>query len=134
METKDGTDTAKTYREGYHGGLWQVDENFFLQPKSTSAYPILLEKYELIKSAFDIDWSTVKWEDLRTPLHCGIAAWLYMFTRDDPIPLSIEDQADHWKKNYRENEPDLGSESFVTAVTIDLEKMKEGNSVASGMR
>jgi len=125
VETKDGADAAKTFREGYHGGLWQVDEKFFLQTKDTSTYPILLEKYELIKSNFDIDWTTVKWEDLRAPLYCVLAASLYMFTRKEPIPLSIEEQAEFHKKNYEKPDDSDYNETFVEAVSV-LETIKEG--------
>ena len=126
VETKDGTDIEKTFRPGYHGGLWQVDEAVFCKTKDTSSHPILLEKYDLIKSAFNINWLHVKWIDLRMPLHCGLAAWLYMFTREEKIPLNIQEQANHWKRNYRP-EAKVTAEEFVKNA-VDLEKMKSGNS------
>ena len=49
VESKDGLDNT-TYREGYHGGLWQVDEVMFLVTKNTS-YPILLDKIQNCKEA-----------------------------------------------------------------------------------
>ena len=125
METKDGADSAKTFRESYHGGLWQVDEKFFLQTKDTSTYPILLEKHKEIKSKLDIDWTTVKWEDLRAPLYCGLAAWLYMCTRKDPIPLNIEEQAEFHKKNYEKPDDSNFNKMFVEAVAV-METIKEG--------
>ncbi|XP_065920908.1 uncharacterized protein [Dysidea avara] len=121
VETKDGTD-EKTFRPGYHGGLWQVDEAVFHKTQDTSSYPILLKKYDQIKSAFDIDWLYVKWVDLRMPLHSGLAAWLYMFTREEKIPLNIQEQADHWKRNYRPK-AEVTADDFVKK-TVDLEKMK----------
>jgi len=124
VETKDGADIEKTYRPGYHGGLWQVDEAAFNKTKDTFSYPILLEKYDQIKSYFGIDWLCVKWVDLRMPLHCGLAAWLYMFTREEKIPLNIQEQADHWKRNYRP-EAEVTADDFVKN-TVDLEKMLSG--------
>jgi len=125
VETKDGADIEKTYRPGYHGGLWQVDEAAFHKTQDTSAYPILHEKYDQIKSYFGIDWMCVKWVDLRMPLHCGLAAWLYMFTREEKIPLNIQEQADHWKRNYRP-EAEVTADDFVKN-TVDLEKLLSGN-------
>ena len=34
-ETRDGTE-ADTYRDGYHGGIWAVDESAFLKTKDTT--------------------------------------------------------------------------------------------------
>ena len=124
VETKDGTEVEKTFRPDYHGGLWQVDEAVFHKTQDTSSYPTLLKKYDQIKSAFDIDWLYVKWVDLRMPLHSGLAAWLYMFTREEKIPLNIQEQADHWKRNYRP-EAEVTADDFVKK-TVDLEKMKSG--------
>ena len=132
VETRDGADTAKTFRKGYHGGLWQVDEKFFLQTKDTSTYPILLEKHEMIKSKFDIDWPKVKWEDLRAPLHCVLAVSLYMLTRKEPIPQSTDQQAEFHNKNYPNEKPDDSNynETFIEAVAV-LETIKEGTTIVS---
>ena len=99
-ETRGGLNRTFTFRPGYHGGLWQVDEVVFQETKNTADYPLLIEKYEQIHVEFDIEWSTVRWEELRKPLHCGLAVWLFMFNKNESIPLSIHDQADHWKRNY----------------------------------
>ena len=99
VETKDGLDKL-TFRPNYHGGLWQMDENVFKQTKDTNTYPTLTEKFVRIETEFQINWVSVHWNDLRKPLHCGLAVHLYMFTRVERIPLNVQDQAEHWKKNY----------------------------------
>ena len=103
VETRDGLNRTFTFRPGYHGGLWQVDEVVFEETKNTATYPLLIEKYQQIRVEFDIEWPTVEWEELRKPLHCGLTVWLYMFTRNESIPLNIHDQGDHWKRNSNYN-------------------------------
>ena len=98
VESKDGLDNT-TYRDGYHGGLWQVDEALFLVTQNTS-YPILIDKHKLVKMQFDVDWLLMQWKDLRIPLWSGLATCLYMCTVDEEIPSSIKKQADHWDKHY----------------------------------
>ena len=73
VETRDGLNRTFTFRPGYHGGLWQVDEVVFQETKNTAAYPLLFEKYQQIRVEFDIEWPTVDWEELRKSLHCGLA-------------------------------------------------------------
>ena len=115
VESKDGLDNT-TYREGYHGGLWQVDEMMFLVTKNTS-YPILRDKYKIVKKQFDTDWMSVHWKDLRIPLWSGLAACLYMCTVDEEIPSSIDKQADHWNRNYNsKKESPRKPEEFVVKV------------------
>ena len=113
VETQDGANYLTTFRPGYHGGLWRVDEVNFEVTKDTTTYSQLLQKYDLIKSEFGIDWLVVQWRDLRTPLYCGLAIWLYMCTIEEPIPSNIDDQADHWKRNYN---PEKNPEDFVNPV------------------
>ena len=115
VESKDGLDNT-TYREGYHGGLWQVDEMMFLVTKNTS-YSILRDKYKIVKKQFDTDWMSVHWKDLRIPLWSGLAACLYMCTVDEEIPSSIDKQADHWNRNYNsKKESPRKPEEFVVKV------------------
>ena len=117
-ETRDGLNRTFTFRPGYHGGLWQVDEVVFQETKDTLAYPLLDEKYEQILVEFDIEWSRVQWVELRKPLYSGLAVWLYMFTRTEAIPLNIQDQANHWRRNYNRLHAQLTVEKFVIRVKI----------------
>jgi len=116
VETRDGLNRTKTFRDGYHGGLWQVDEAVFQVTKDTVTYPQLLEKYEQIQVEFGIDWSPVGWVELRKPLYSGLAVYLYMFTRNERIPLNIQDQASHWERNYNRLHVEVTVEEFVILV------------------
>ncbi|XP_065921003.1 collagen alpha-1(XII) chain-like [Dysidea avara] len=90
-----------------------MDEVNFEVTKDTTTYSQLLQKYDLIKLEFGIDWLVVQWRDLRTPLYCGLAIWLYMYTIEEPIPSNIHDQAGHWMRNYN---PAKDPEDFVNPV------------------
>ena len=93
-------------------------------------YPQLLGKYEQIQVEFDIDWSTTGWVELRKPLYSGLAAFLYMFTRIERIPLNIHDQAEHWKRNYNRIHVEITVEEFIILVN-QLETMTSGMYIAS---
>lgn len=132
VESNDGLDDT-TYRDGYHGGLCQVDEVLFLVTQNTS-YPILIDKHRLVKMKFDIDWSLMQWRDLRAPLWSCLATCLYMCTVDEEIPSSIKKQADHWDKYYhsKKESPHTAAETknatkeFVVKVK-DFEANTSGN-------
>ncbi|CAH1787670.1 unnamed protein product [Owenia fusiformis] len=109
VESLDGKDT-KTYRSGYNGGIWQVDEAIFQTTQVATSG--MTQKHNEIKSNFHIDWLSASWEDLRKPLYSGIAARLYLAFQSE-IPLSLTDQATYWQKNYR---PDGNQQDFVTKV------------------
>ena len=74
VESKFGKDPS-TYRKGYHGGIWQVDQKGFDDTQKVSSNPNLKNQYTKIKKEFGID---------------------------SPIPplLQLESQADYWKRNY----------------------------------
>ena len=120
VETKDGLEKL-TFRPNYYGGLWQMDEKVFKQTKDTYTYPTLTEKFARIQSEFQINWVSVQWKDLRKPLHCGLAVHLYMFTREEKIPLNVKDQAEHWKRNYNREHKQVVT--FVDEV-VKIESMK----------
>ena len=52
-ETQDGLNRTFTFRSGYRGGMWQVDEVVSQETKNTVAYPLLVEKYEQILVEFE---------------------------------------------------------------------------------
>ena len=58
VESKDGTD-PNTYRDGYCGGIWQVDKIAFDETQKPGSHAGLKDKYEAIKAAFGIEWPTV---------------------------------------------------------------------------
>ena len=99
VESRDGTDTD-TYRPGYNGGIWQVDEDKFLTTQVNSALNV--ERHDAIREAFDIDWPSVQWRDLRIPLYSGIAARLFLLNISDTesIPCDVPGQAAYYNRVY----------------------------------
>ena len=127
VETKDGLEKL-TFRPNYHGGLWQMDEKVFKQTKDTNTYPTLTEKFAKIEAEFQISWVSVQWNDLRKPLHCGLAVHLYMFTRVEKIPLNVQHQAEHWKRNYNREHKQVVV--FVDEV-VNIESMNSKGTYTS---
>ena len=101
VESKDGNDD-NTYRAGYHGGIWQVDDIGFRATQDVSSHPALEGKHRRIREVFGIDWSNVQWMDLRKPLYSGLAARLFLSNINQEIPLAsdISGQAQYWKTYY----------------------------------
>lgn len=102
VESHDGND-LDTFRPGYYGGIWQVDEGMFNETRSAAAISYLQTNLNKIRASFGIEWLTVKWEDLTKPLYSALAARLYLQyrSRNLSIPRSIDDQADYWVRYYR---------------------------------
>ena len=101
VETGYGND-MDTYRSGYDGGIWAVDQQLFDITQDTVTFPALIPLQEQVQSNFSIAWSSVQWNDLRMPLYSALAARLYFYTVSDPIPLSsnIQSQATYWVTHY----------------------------------
>ena len=99
VESKFGTD-RRTFRTGYHGGIWQIDLKAFRDTQDVNAHPGLTEKYQRIKNTFGIDWIMVPWSECRKPLYSALAAWLYLSNNPRPIPADVEGQAEYWKLYY----------------------------------
>lgn len=118
VETRDGTD-ENTYRQGYHGGIWAVDENLFNGTQNINIYPRLRAKFDQIRRHFDVDWCSVRWSDLRKPLYSAIAARLvlYNFPRTIPKASDVSTQAQMWADHYRQG----GSVQEFATVTSELQ-------------
>ena len=93
-----------TYREGYHGGVMQVDEIGYEDTKDLKSHPELVEKHAQIKETFGIDWMDTEWANLRDPLHSAIAARLKLSNVKKPIPETAKGRAAYWKKHYNSSE------------------------------
>ncbi|XP_060084215.1 uncharacterized protein LOC132563474 [Ylistrum balloti] len=94
VESQDGT-ANDTYRVGYNGGIWQIDEDQF---KQTQSAVMLATARALLRNTLTIDWSSAKWEDLRKPLYSGVAAALYTLLKSGSgvLPSSVEKQSSFW--------------------------------------
>ena len=134
VESKDGTD-SNTYRSGYHGGIWQVDEVGFRDTQDTSAHPALSGKFVKIHEIFDIDWRQVQWEDLRKPLYSGLAARLFLSNIPFDIPMAsdIEAQGQYWKTYYNTADGAGTVDKFVEDVEALLEKESEHVQIMLGV-
>jgi hypothetical protein len=109
-----------TFRNDYHGGIWQVDEIGFRDTQNTTSHPKLKGKYEKICEKLKIDWENTTWEDLRKPLYSGLAARLFLGNLPSSIPDTLQGQAIYWKENY--NKTGKGTaEKFIEDVEA-LEK------------
>ena len=122
VETRDGT-AENTYRQGYNGGIWAVDENIFNDTQNINIYPRLRAKFDQIRRQFNADWCSVRWSDLRKPLYSAIAARLasYNFPRTIPKARDISAQAQLWADYYRQG----GSLSEFVTVASELQGMFE---------
>jgi hypothetical protein len=99
VESRRGED-PNTYREGYHGGIMQVDEVGFKDTQNVKSHPKLKGKFKKIKEEFGIDWTKTTWENLRDPLHSAIAARLFLSNKSGEIPKTVEGRAAYWKEKY----------------------------------
>ncbi|KAK7105719.1 hypothetical protein V1264_017063 [Littorina saxatilis] len=114
VESHDGTD-PKTYRQGYDGGIWQVDKDMLTATQGCA--PIIKRECTVIEQEFGIDWAKVTWPQLRIPLYSALAASMYMIQRlanSHTIPGDIAGQADIWAHYYHLNEP---TGTYITLAT-----------------
>ena len=97
-----------TYRENYHGGIWQVDEADFDETRDN----VVGFGVDLAIRRLSIDWSGLhdnmgtvepEWQDLRRPLYSGLAAMLKLLLARKEIPEDVAGQADFWMSYYRIN-------------------------------
>ena len=104
VETKDGT-IGDTFRDGYSGGIWAVDEKKFSVTQNIKGFSRLPAKLQQIGRTLNINWLKVRWSDLRRPLFGAIAARLVLFLASDPIPPATDlvGQAQFWVEHYNRN-------------------------------
>lgn len=122
-ETRDGVDIT-TYRPGYNGGIWQVDENIYNETQNIVANPQLTQLHSQIFEALGISWPTTTWVDLRRPLFSALAARLFFSTVSEAIPMAgdLVGQGEYWKRNYNSDPADT-AELFVDRVNeFELEE------------
>ena len=112
VQSLDGQET-RTFRDGYHGGIWQVNQATLVDTQNLSAHPGLVSLYDKVQIYFGIDWRFVTWEDLRMPFYSGLAARIYLSNLGGiPLAGDIDGQATYWRAMYNN-----GTEKdFVTLV------------------
>ncbi len=101
VESRDGVD-INTYRPGYFGGIWQVDEAVFNETQNLNSNPELSVFYRDILLEFGIDWTQVTWQDLLAPFFSALAARIYLTTISASIPETgdLEAQGQYWLDHY----------------------------------
>ena len=129
VESKDGTDSG-TYRSGYHGGIWQVDEVGFNNTQDTTSHPTLATKLDKIQETFAINWRGAEWEDLRKPLYSGLAARLFLSNIPDNIPVAsdIRAQGQYWKDHYNTGDGAGTVDKFVEDIKALMKEESKYNS------
>ena len=121
VETADGSD-PRTYRSGYHGGVWQVEEELFQKTRDSNADPSLREVHQKLLRYFGVDWATLTWNELRRPLLSAIAARMVFGIQFDllgesiPPPGKIEEQGIFWRKYHTAGPPSKSVQDFVRLV------------------
>ena len=93
VESNNGLN-SNTYRNNYHGGIWQVDKIGFADTQNVASHPGLSAKHDRIQATTGIVWSEVQWEDLRMPLQSGLASRLQISNVPEPIPSGNREQAE----------------------------------------
>ena len=111
VETRDGT-SNDTFRDGYYGGIWAVDEENFLMTQMTNLSSRLPIKLQQIQEFLNINWTGVTWLELQRPIYSALAARLVLFLADRAIPpVSIDStravsdlqvQAEFWVEYYNQ--------------------------------
>ena len=118
VETRDGT-SEDTFRDGYYGGIWAVDEEKFLMTQMTNLSSRLPIKLQQIQEFFKINWTGVTWMDLQKPIFSALAARLVLFLVDRAIPPTsdLRAQAEFWVEYYNQ----MGDASEFVSLSSGIE-------------
>ena len=134
VESRDGMD-ADTYQDGFHGGMWQLEESKFLATARASRRGLLAEEFRAIYQSFHIIWENTQWYDLRKPFYSALGARLYLSLVDTEIPYSfnISGQGLYWSDHYTRSNKSI--DDFVSAVeeyTLCVQEGKRENDILYG--
>lgn len=125
-ESRDGLD-SDTFRDGYFGGIWQVDEAIFLVTLNVTAHPELARSggiFDGISNSFNVEWRAVTWQDLRRPLFSALAARIFFELAEGNIPDigDVRGQGRYWKDTGFNTNPGDTVDFFVQTInTLELE-------------
>lgn len=111
------------YREGYNGGIWQVDEAIFDETMDVTTHPELTGIYADVFVAFGVNWTEVQWVWLRSPFYSALAARIYFEIVEENIPNigDVEGQGQFWKRHYNSNPEDTVLKFVNEVDTLELE-------------
>ena len=125
-ESRDGED-LRTFRRGYNGGIWQVDEEIFQETLNLVQAEEFKEIEERIYRSFSIRWHSVEWAELRIPLYSALAASIFFAHISIPNSGDVIGQARLWKSSAYNRDSRDTVDSFVTLVN-NLEQRHEQRS------
>lgn len=107
-------------RTGIHSiGIWQITDTALDETKNNAN---LRDYRKQINKEFDIQWRSVSMDDMEKPLHCCLAAYLYIKFAEKAWPeeakvgwpSKLADQAKKWKHHFNRNySGGLSIEGFV---------------------
>lgn len=126
VESRDGLD-SDTFRPGYFGGIWQVDEVNFNRTQDTATHPYLAESggiFENLLSELGLDWTAARWRDLEIPLISAVAARIFFEIADEDIPDigDVAAQGEFWKSTgFNTNNEDTVERFIEDVTTLELE-------------
>ena len=88
-------------------------------------HPELLDIYADVFGAFHVNWTTVRWVDLRSPFFSALAARIYFEIVEEPIPNigDLERQGQFWKRQYSNNPVDTVQDFISQVDALELEGM-----------
>ena len=111
-ETQFGTYFDPT-PNGAGRGLMQCDQLPFKDTVNRAS----AKDIAAIKTAFDIDLKTVKWDDLNySPLLAMIIARLHYKLRPGAIPQTLKGRAEYWKLHYNSVEGKGTVEHYIQSA------------------
>ena len=120
VETRDGT-SEDTFRDGYYGGIWAVDESDFLRTQNAEMNSRLPSKLQQIQMTLflGMSWAEVTWMDLQKPIFSALAARLILFLADRAIPPTsdLQAQAEFWVEYYNP----MGDASEFVSLSSGIE-------------
>ena len=127
VESSFGNNVA-TFQRANIKGIWQLSNEKFDKIKMSNDSNLLIIIAKL-KEKFEIDWSQVTFDNkyMNTPFYNAIAAWLYILSLEEPIPLQEEAQAIFWKNYY--TSLGKGGGKFLEAITSIPQCRSLGNDV-----
>ena len=95
--SRDGTAPDKLLIDG---GIWQVGDYALNDTQDIQGHSRLSRKHRIIEEKFNINWTTVKKQDLVVPMYSAIAARLFLSNFRESIPSSVDKQSDYWWNKY----------------------------------
>ncbi|XP_054168963.1 integrin alpha-E-like [Oppia nitens] len=97
--------------------IWSIDSQKFRETKDIQKHPELLQLYYDLADKYDIDWQRLDIYDMQRPLYSALASKMFLHLNGQPIPETIDDQAQYWKQHYTAiGDGNVDADTFVQEV------------------